>query len=49
MNARKTESATEDANKINNKFEAFTIMQPNSPKILEDLRALEKEKKEEQK
>jgi len=46
MNARKTESATEDANKINNKFEAFTILQPNSPKITEDLKTLQKESEE---
>ena len=43
MGARTEESASEDANKVNNKFEAFTIMQPNSPKITEDLKTLQAE------
>ena len=43
MDARKTESTAEDANAVSNKFEAFTIMTPNSPKITEDLENLKHE------
>ena len=33
------------ANGLDNKFEAFTIMQPHSPKMTEDLKALQDEQK----
>lgn len=37
--------ATKTANGLDNKFEAFTIMQPNSPKMTEDLKAIQDEQK----
>ena len=33
-----------DANGLDNKFESFTLMEPNSPKMTEDLKEMEKNK-----
>jgi len=32
-----------DSNGLDNKFEAFTLTDPNSPKMTEDLKTLQKE------
>jgi serine/threonine protein kinase len=38
-------AASKSGNGLDNKFEAFTIMQPNSPKMSEDLKAIQDERK----
>ena len=35
-----------ESGELDNKFEAFTIMQPNSPKMTDDLKQLQEEQKE---
>lgn len=40
---QKRQGTLKDSNGLDNKFEAFTLMDPNSPKMTEDLKALEKE------
>ena len=41
----KRKGSQKDAEGVDNKFEAFTLLEPNSPKMTEDIKQLEKDQK----